>query len=147
MPMSPSTEIGLLAPPICSVIALALIWNIERASSGRVNPSRRKGYISACVVMIFVGYALVWQKEILFVWAANPVWMSLGILGVAAAVLYFVVTRHSEEPSSVFCIAWDSISARRQSVARRILAWVVIIWGVAGLVGGFSAVIRSVLSH
>ena len=145
--MSPSTEIGLLAPPICSAIAFALIWNIERASSGRVSPSRRKAYVFSCVLMMFVGYALVWQKELLSAWTAHPIWISFGTLGIAAAFLYFVLTRHGKERSSTFDVTWEGISARNHSMSRRILAWVVIIWGVAGLVGALSVVIRAVFLH
>ncbi len=151
--MSPSTEIGLFAPPIMAGIVFVLTWNIERATNatGTLSRGRRKLYASMCVLLMFVAYIMLWQDELKAAWLAGPVWMSLGLAGIAASLVYFVITRRKEEPSET-CETSKGAPANvmpkpERSVAKRIFAWIVILWGVAGLLGGVAAIVRNALSH
>lgn len=100
---------------------------------------------------MFVLYVMLWQDELKAAWLASPVWMSLGLAGFAASLFYLLIGRREEESVQTFDIsegaASNIMSKPERSTRKRIFAWIVIFWGVAGLLGGIAAVVRNALSH
>ena len=147
--MSPSSEIGLLAPPIMTVIIFVLTWNIERASSqdGKISPRRLNFYGLASIPLMLFLYTIIWHVEIGNTWVANPYLGSLALVGIACFVIYLIAIPLRELASAK---TWpienessrNTVLRSERSIARRIFAWIVIVWGLVGLVGGIVAIIR-----
>lgn len=151
--MTPSTEIGLFAPPIMAAIVFVLTWNIERrANADTISGERLKIYASVCVFLMVVGYVVLWKEDIKAAWLASPVWMSLGLTGMTASVSYLVA--RSRRSQQTVIAEEEDVSAARflprppdRSITRRIFAWFVITWGIAGLLGGVAAIIRAAIAR
>jgi hypothetical protein len=149
--MSPSTEIGLFAPPIMAAIVFVLTWNIERTTSptGTMSPGRRKFYGLGCALLMLIGYLMLWQNEIKAAWLAYPFWMSVAITGLAGFIVYLIATHRGAEARHSGISQHPSNCGVRpeRRVATSIFAWIVIVWGIAGLLGGIVAVARKAMSR
>jgi hypothetical protein len=149
--MDPSTEAGLFTPPVLTVLVLVMGWKIEKTSSGRVSPARAKALTILCLALLLLCYVIVWWREITTAWLANPFLTSFFGLGIAAAATFLIVglARRSDEEDADGDNAPEAQASRSvpASVPRRVFSWIVIIWGIAGLLGGIMAIVRNALSH
>jgi hypothetical protein len=96
--------------------------------------------------MLF-GYVILWLNEIRAAFEANPLWMSLGLVGIVGCLVYVFAARQKSDTSqtSDIQIPPTYVAPRRKhSIARRIFAWFVIAWRVAGLVGAVVAIVRRI---
>lgn len=134
-----------------AAIVFVLTWNIERTTSptGTMSPERRKLYGLGCALLMLIGYLILWQNEIKAAWLAYPFWMSVGITGLAGFIVYLIAAhRGAEARDSGISQDPSNCGVRpERRVASRIFAWIVIVWGIAGLLGGIVAVARKAMSR
>jgi hypothetical protein len=149
--MDPSTEVGLFAPPICIAVVFLLGWNISRASGGRVSTGRAKALTIYCVALLVVGYAIVWWREITIAWDRDPlstIFFALGILTATTfSIIVFAKKSDTGDTDEYRKSKFQTTRHVSISVPRRIFSWIVIVWGIAGLVGGVVAIARTALSR
>ena len=142
--MTPSTEIGLFAPPIMAAIVFVLTWNIERTanSTGKVSPGRLRLYLLGCGVLMLIGYVMLWQHELKTTWFAYPFWMSVGFIGVVGCIVYLVASQRGATAKELEIDTDPPNQSMKptRTIASRVFAWIVIIWGVLGLLGGIAAI-------
>jgi hypothetical protein len=146
-----STEIGLLTPPALSVIVFVVGWNIEKTASGSVSPARAKSLGVLCLGLLVAAYTIVWWKELTAAWFAAPLLTTLCSMGVVLALAYliFAIIRRPtfQDPAHSLSAGKYRDTAPRRSIPRRIFAWIVILWGTAGLIGGLVAIIEHSLKQ
>jgi Ca2+/Na+ antiporter len=143
--MTPSGEIRLFFPPIGAAAVFFLTLNIERASSGRVSPRRFRGYLKFCILLMIVVYAMLWSRELASAWRAEPILTFFAVAGIVVAFLYLAIFRERDQMD--YEITQFTASAQKRSAGSRIFAWVVIIWGIAGLIGGIAAIVAHAIPH
>lgn len=62
--MTPSTQIGIFAPPVMAVLGFLMSWGKARDGYGVVGKEKAAFLIRMWLVMMLVGYGLLWYKEI-----------------------------------------------------------------------------------
>jgi hypothetical protein len=144
--MTPSTEAGLFTPPVLAALVFVLGWQIEKMASGRVSPARARALTRLCVALLIICYVIVWWREIGAAWVQTPVLTAFFGLGIATATTFLIVVLGSQSDKE------DTLGRPLPQrlptpLPRRIFSWIIIVWGIAGLVGGIVTIAHNALSH
>ena len=147
--MTDSTQIALAAPPVMGLIVFVVGWNIERTSAGSVSMSRAKALTTYAIIITLICYLIIWWNEIRTVWTLHPLLISLAGLGVVGSLLCVIWIVYSRSSIEHVSDSYDKseLQVSKRDAARRIVAWVVILWGIAGLLGGLVAIVTQSMKY
>jgi hypothetical protein len=111
--------------------------------------SRAKALTTYAIIITLICYLIIWWNEIRTVWTLHPLLISLAGLGVVGSLLCVIWIVYSRSSIEHVSDSYDKseLQVSKRDAARRIVAWVVILWGIAGLLGGLVAIVTQSMKY